>query len=185
MINIQTGDVFCVRGGMETTSAIIRFIERVWSKDNGATYGHSGIIRDSSGNTLESLWVVKEGNLEQYVGQQIVIYRPVNDLNGCQIDPETIAKAYVDLRTEYLGRWYAIPRQILHLLPPLARLFSSDHRFICSELVAKFLCLINARYKPYIGVTPDRLADEWHRRKNYQKVFEGVWRAWPTEELKM
>ncbi len=174
-MDLQTGDVFCVQGNMGAVSSMIRLAERIWSRDNQAVHGHAGIIRNSIGETLEALWTVKESHLDEYRGKQVIIYRPVQDLDGAFIDPAYLAKAYGDLLEEHLGRWYPVHRLALHLVPPLAKYISTGRWLVCSELVAKYLWLIDARDLPYTGVNPDTLADEWRYYFNFQEVFSGIW----------
>lgn len=48
-ITLHPGDVLCVAGGMAVVSAGIRAVERFWSKDSEASYGHSAIVGTPGG----------------------------------------------------------------------------------------------------------------------------------------
>lgn len=174
-VTLQPGDVFCVSGNMGVVSKIIVAVEAFWSKDKKAEYGHSGIIINSMGETVEALWTVSNGSLDSYKGKKVIIARA----NGTQADGQEIPPidrvAALGLVNETKGTKYPIWRLFLGAIPPLASRISSGKRKVCSELVAFFLQKIGARTDPWQGVSPDTLADEWIRWKNFDIIFEGEW----------
>jgi len=174
---LHPGDVFCVHGNMPVVSALIRGAEQFWSIDNEACYGHAGIVTSASGATLEALWRVRPATLEAYMGQNIIVARPLTTGTdpACPITPMAKDLAIASV-SSHLGRMYPGWRLALHLIPPLAKYLSTGRYLVCSELTAKYLQLIGSRIGPFAGVNPDTLADEWRRWKNFEVIFEGVWR---------
>ena len=171
------GDVFCTQG-KGILSAMIGAIEYLQSPDNEATYRHSGVITSAAGDTLEALWQVEKGSLSRYKGQKVFIARPIGTLAGVAVSQEAIQVSLAFLEREHLGQGYPVWRLFLHLVRPFAKFIATGNHLVCAELDAKFLSMIGARYEPFTGVTPDMLADEWRRWKNFDdKIFEGVW-AW-------
>lgn len=171
-MNVQPGDLFCVHGNMWGVSSVIRTAERFWSKDNEATYGHSGIITSTAGDTLEALWKVEPGHLENYRGMPMIIARPTHTLDDKEISLSDKLTAIAAIKAEHLGQWYPVPRLFLHVLPPVAKYIGTGKRGVCSELTAKCAWLMDARGEPWLGATPDMLADEWRRWKNFE--FEEI-----------
>lgn len=175
-IDLQPGDVFCVDGNMFLVSRLIRWAEIFVSQDNDAHYGHAGIITSSLGTTIEALWTVKRSTLDAYVGQRIIIARPLvpdSMEHGLGVMRKHRALAEVSW---HLGRWYPVWRLMLHLAPPLAKYLSTGNNLVCSELVAKYLTLIGSRSGPFAGINPDTLADMFVAWKNFDVVYEGIWR---------
>ena len=179
-IELRPGDMFCARG-TGIFSAGIRAAERWWSRDNEATYGHTGIILDSEGTVLDTLWKVERTSLARYAGQQILIARPTHTIYGTPISTATMANALESIVRTDMGRWYPIHRLLLHLIhPPLAKHIATGRHLVCSERGAKLLSMVAARELPYTGATPDILADEWRRWRNFMVLFEG---ALPTNMI--
>lgn len=168
MIELQVGDVFGSRNPMRLGRAI-NFAQRIWSLDNESTYSHVGIITDMDGTTLEALWQVKEQNLfDSYAGQQVIIARPNASRLMRQYGINMILKLHK-------GDVYPVWRLLFHLIPPVAKYASAGGRFlVCSELTAKYLYFANVRPKPFVGVNPDNLVDEWKTHKGYEVIFEGT-----------
>lgn len=171
-IDLQAGDYFFTRGS-GFLGAAIRGVEWLHSRDNEASYGHAGIITSPEGATLEALWTVERSTLACYQGQRILIARPMATLDGIPIAPEAKQVAIKALRREHLGQPYPAFRLPLFLFPTLAKFVASGHHVVCSELVAKYLALINARTLPYMGVNPDTAADEARRWRNIEVLYEG------------
>lgn len=171
-MTLLPGDVFCVHGNMGVVSWGIRSVERFHSRDNEATYGHSGIILDRNGNTFEQLWTATTKNISQYIGSKLIVARPTNSLNENEIDESKKLLCMRVLQDKHKGQFYPVHRLALHLIPPAAKYVSCGSRVVCSELVAKYLYNINARHAVYTGVSPDTLADEWHHWSNYDIIFE-------------
>ena len=172
---IQPGDVLCVRGDMPVVSAGIRLVERFWSKDGEATYGHSAIVGTEGGTLLDTLWRVRWTHISRYAGQQMIIARPVKTLRGIVIDDAAKRLAVKMISLECHGKLYPVHRIFLHLVPPLAKYCSSGHWRVCSENSAKLCVMLGADNEPWAGITPDDLADRWRRWSNFTVIFEGIW----------
>ena len=160
-ITLQPGDVFCAHGNMAVVSALIRLAERITSKDNDAHYGHSGIVTSQDGDTLETGWTVRPGNLDEYTGGSVIVARPMTTMGSSikPIPPAIKQRAIDKIRTTDLGRWYPVWRLPMHLAPPLAKYLGTGNNLVCSERTAKYLQMIGARPWPYTGVfqsTPPR-----------------------------
>jgi hypothetical protein len=165
---LQPGDVFAT-SNPQGIGVPIRWAEKFWAKDKAATYGHTGIIQDSSGKTLEALFSIKESNINKYAGKKILIVRPVD------VSKYLTLGAIVELKEEHLGQWYPAWRLPLFIVPPLARRISYRGRWVvCSELTAKFLHRIGIRGDHYSGTNPDELVDEWRHWRRYEIIFEGT-----------
>lgn len=173
--DLLPGDVFCVRGNMGVVSALIRGVEKFWSYDNEAIYGHSGIITSASGDTIEALWTVRRSHLDEYIGDQIIIARPTMKYPISTPITADIKKSAIAEIEKHLGRIYPVWRLPMFLFPPLAKYLSLGRWLACSELTGKDLVLVGARQPPYSGLNPDTLADEWRKSWNYATLFEGIW----------
>lgn len=173
-MNLKPGDVLCVRGSMAVVSSGIRLIEKFWSKDNEATYGHSAIVGTEGGTLLDTLWRVRWSHISRYAGQQIIIARPTHTLRGIVIDDAAKRVVFNMMSTTGHGRIYPVHRLVLHLVPPLAKYCSGGKQMVCSERTAKYLCVIGAMGEPWSGITPDDLADRWRRWSNFDILYEGI-----------
>ena len=169
-ITLEPGMVFA-SSNPQGIGIPIRWMEKWWSKDRDAEYGHTGIIQDVSGKTLEALWSITEGNLfEEYAGSKVIIAKPL-----CVNDAGLINSRLAELKQSHLGQWYPAWRLPLFMIPPLARRISYKGKWVvCSELTAKYLYAVGARHKAFSGTNPDELVDEWRHWKNFEIVFEGV-----------
>ena len=174
-ITLKPGDVLCVTGDMFIVSTGIRLVEKFWSKDNEATYGHSAIVGSVGGTLLDTLWRTRWTHISRYAGQQMIIARPVKTLRGIVIDDAAKSLAVKMLSTECHGKLYPVHRLFLHLIPPLAKYFSNGHWRVCSENSAKLTVMLGAMDGPWAGITPDDLADRWRRWNNFEVIFEGIW----------
>lgn len=175
---IRAGDVFGVKGSGPLFGAI-RTVQYINSRDNESTYGHSAIILDAKGTVLDTRWRVGRTSLDLYAGQQIIIARPVewisqDGLSSGPINESTILTTLKAMEVNDTGRWYPVHRLFLHLIPPVAKFLHIKRFQVCSERTAAYLQAIGARPKPIGGSTPDMLADEWRRWRNYQIIFEGI-----------
>lgn len=165
-IQLKPGDVVGTENPMWLGKAI-NAIQWLWSGDGESKYSHSLIIKDDENNTFEALWTVRSQNFfKAYKGKRVIIARP--KVGSAIIDEQL----WVIIK-KHKGQFYPAWRIIMHIIPPLAKIAIFD-RLVCSELVAKFLCLIGARHEQYKGTNPDRLADEWRRWKTFDIIFEGV-----------
>lgn len=176
---LQRGDVFVCQGNMGVVSAAIRTAQKVLSRDNRADYGHAGIVTSATGATLEALWTVRAGRLDDYAGQRVLIARPARSLYRPQADISLRTRdlAIDQIERQYLGRVYPLWRLPLHLVPWAAKYASTGRWLVCSELVAKYLVLIAARDTVYAGISPDTLADEWVCFRNFDVLYEGDWQT--------
>ena len=174
-IELRPGDALCVRGDMPVVSAGIRAIERFWSKDSEASYGHSAIVGTEGGTLLDTLWRVRWTHINRYAGQPMIIARPAKTLRGIAITDAARSCALKMVSADGHGRYYPVHRLILHMVPPLAKYWSNGRQMVCSERTAKYLCLIGAMNEPWAGITPDDLADRFRRWHNFTVIFEGIW----------
>lgn len=176
-IDLQPGDVFCVRG-KGFVAACIRGAEWLISKDGEAIYGHAGIITSEQGDTFEALWTIRADTLNRCRGQQVIIARPTSSPNSCLPTPiSRVAKmlAIDAVQKQYQGRDYPLWRLPLHLIPWVAKFAATRHWLVCSEVVAFYLSMIAATGSTYTGINPDDLADMFRRWRNFDVIFEGVW----------
>lgn len=168
-IELKPGDVFATRNPNGLGSLIIEAQKRK-SQDGQAEYGHTGIIQNSQGKTLEAVWTIAEQNLfEAYKGDRVLIARFAGSENTW-----SLVKGF-DAVNPLKKRVYPFHRLLLHAIG-LARWVHWIKTPVCSELTAMFL--INAGVpmscgKNYWGVTPDNLVDEWRISKHFDIVFEG------------
>jgi len=170
IIEFQVGDVFATRNPM-ALGAVIRGIERLWSRDSAANYSHSGIITSVNGDTFEALWTYAEQNIHvNYGDNKVLVARYTGTPRIGKLHPHT---AIARLRREYKGRMYPFWRLALHMIPPLAKI-NAFNRPVCSELVAMYLHMIGARPFPWPSTNPDTLVDEWRMWRDFEIVFEGV-----------
>ena len=169
-IILRPGDVFATRNPQGLGKAIC-FVEAEKSADGQAEYGHSGIITDGSGKTLEAVWTIAEQSLfEAYAGQKTIICRYVD------MTPEAFQKGLDSVKGE-LGRPYPFWRLFLHLFGLGKVHLSDDSTPVCSELTQKFLInagCITQSGKNWWGLNPDNLVDEWRISRYFRIVWEGI-----------
>ena len=162
---LRPGDIFCTVNPMALGRAITA-IEAFWDVDGRAEYSHAGLILGPNGTTYEALWTNKRQGLQSYAGKKVVIGRHE------EMDSTRFADGWGQV-AHLEGRWYAGHRLVLHVIPPLAKLFATGGYAVCSELAAKFLC--GARLLDHwAGVNPDHLADIIKRWRGWRVVFEGI-----------
>ena len=109
----------------------------------------------------------------------MLIARPTASLYRPQvpISLRTRDLALEQIERQHLGRVYPVWRLPLHLVPWVAKYATVGRWLVCSELVAKYLTLIAARYLVFTGIAPDTLADEWSCWRNFEVLLEGEWDA--------
>ena len=165
MRELKNGDIFLSVNPMALGRAINAF-QRFWSKDGASIYSHAGIISDTNGDTLESLWRVERQNLfKAYKGKRVLIAR------HAEMDLRSFYRAYQIIVEEHLDDFYPFYRLVFHMIPPLAKM--SVGNVVCSELVAKFLNILGLF--PYVsGCNPDNLHDTFIWGRNWEIVYEGV-----------
>lgn len=177
-IALKRGDVFCAAGQGPLFWGI-RLVQYIHSRDNESTYGHAAMILCSSGDVLDTRWTVSRTSLDLYRGQKIIIARPIGkdtpDSSLQDIDHSHQSHILVNIENSCKGKWYPVHRLALHLIPPLAKFLHIGRWSVCSERVAQYLNSIGARNKAVGGTTPDMLADEWRRWRNFDIIYEGVW----------
>lgn len=168
-LDLRAGDFFGTANPSPWLGKPISWAERFHSRDNQAIYTHSGIIINTEGDTIESLWRVETQNIwVAYAGKRILIAR------WNHLTDELWEETYLMLN-EHIGISYPWWRLPLQLIPPLAKYLSfRSGKLVCSELVAKALYFMGARHRWYTGTNPDTLADEWVRWKGYSVIAEGV-----------
>ena len=171
IVRLERGDVFVSDSGV-FLGHVINWFQKIWSKDNEATYHHGGIITDENGGTFEALWKTRFGTLTtDHHGARVLIARP-------EVSAKKKHEALDTLIAQHLGQWYPWWRLGLHILGPLAK-WGIVERLVCTELGAKYVWLLGIRHKQYRGTTPDAWADELKTWRCYTVIYEGTW---PPEE---
>ena len=167
-IQLEPGMFFVTRNPMALGRAIMA-IERVWAKDNEATYSHAGIVTDPEGTTLEALWRIQGNSLDAYKGERVMIGRWTG------MNEATYWKG-IDAIKEHVGQIYPFWRLPLFLVPIMAKYVSLGRFAVCSELTTKFLLGAGfASIGEWRNQTPDDVAELIDRDRDVIKVFEGVW----------
>ncbi|MDX9896715.1 MAG: hypothetical protein RBS34_14795 [Desulfofustis sp.] len=174
-IELQAGDLFCVRSAGPLSWAIIA-VEKFHAKDNRAEFGHSGVITDRLGSTFEALATMRHGSLDRYRGRRLLIARPVRRTDGEMVRIYHRQAAINRIIREHRGQIYPFWRIALHLIPPASKYLSlAGSRLVCSELTAKAEVLMGTLHVPYTGRNPDDLADRWRYAWTHQVIYDGVW----------
>ena len=167
-MNLLPGDVFATKNPQGIGKAICLF-EKFTSQDGEAKYGHTGIIQDSTGKTLEAVWTISEQDLfAAYAGCECLIARYK------KMDDQALKNGLSSV-LPFKGRKYPAQRIVLHFLG-LARWVHWFKTPVCSELTALFLISAGADLycrKNYWGVNPDNMVDDWSHNKDFEIVFEG------------
>lgn len=167
-ITLEPGMIFCTRNPMALGRAI-NFIQKFWSRDNQSEYSHAGIIKDSYGETFESLWTIRFSDLSRYIGNKILIGKLVG------VRPEDIHDSLMQVIRDHCGEVYPFWRLGFHLFPPIAKYISSGAFPVCSELMFKFVKLAGiVRIGRWQGRNPDDAADFIHYDDACDVVFEGI-----------
>lgn len=176
-IKLETGDVFCTSNPQSKFIGIgIKLFQKLWAKDGEAEFGHSGIILNSKGKTFEALWKVRSQNIyKDYKGQNVIIARPTHTMTNEIIYISEKRKVILNLVKEYVGKWYPVWRLPMFMLGPIfPKYIHILGKPVCSELTAKYLASIKARYPLFWGTDPDNLADEFVVWKNYDVIYKGI-----------
>lgn len=175
MYPLKAGDLFCVNSAGPLSTAI-KVVERVHAVDNEASYGHAGIVISPDGATFEALARIGIYHLDRYLGQQILIARPVYRLDTTRIKSNDRLVALNQVMKRHKGKLYPFWRIPLFLLPPLAKYLSAGGRFlVCSELNAYYESLLDTISGPYTGRMPDDLADRWRTSWTHKIIYQGLW----------
>jgi len=163
---IKQGDVFAVCS-RSPFAKIINAVSGWNSPDGESEYNHAGIITADNGQTFEALKTLDYYHLDQYRGRKILIARP---------RASSPMPALLKVILDHKGQTYPFWRLALFGWNPLARVISHKGQFtVCSELVAKYLFHLGVRHGQFTGTTPDRLADEWVKWRDFDIIFEGEW----------
>jgi hypothetical protein len=141
----------------------INAVQRFWSPDNESWYSHAGIILSHDQRTLEALWTIKVGHLNKYIGDDILVGRPVGM-------PSELKVSALSPVVRHLGRWYPFHRLLFHLLPPLAK-YSPRGTPTCSELVGEYLSGLGIVDR-WWGFNPDHIADMIRKWDAFDVVYE-------------
>ena len=167
-IELNRGDVFA-SSNPQSLGRMINFVQRLKSKDNESTYGHTGIIVDGCGTTIEAVWKIETQNLfEDYKGQKVLIAR----WKG--MDKDNFLKGFGAI-TEHFGATYPYYRLFMHALG--IGKFIHFKTPVCSEFTQKFLVSCGAKTlagNNWWGINPDDLVDEWRISEHFDIIFEGV-----------
>lgn len=174
-VDLKAGDIVCVEGRIPLISNAIINIEKFWSNDNQAEFGHSFIIYDKYGKALDTRWRVEFTNINLYRGQRMMIARPTHTIDGDVIEDTVKLTVLKAIALADLGKFYPVHRLFFHLFKPLAKYVGTGTLMVCSERTAKYLSDINAWFGPYTGVNPDMIVDEVRDSRNYTILFKGVW----------
>jgi len=169
MIELKPGDVFASRNP-QSLGKLINFVQKLRAKDNASEYGHTGIIVNMAGQTVEAVFSITSQNLfRDYKGSKVLIARPVS------MTPEAYRQGFDAIKC-HIGRTYPYYRLLWHALGIAKGLhfFSTP---VCSELTTKFL--ISAGIKclsgqNWWGINPDDLVDEWRISDHFDVIFEDV-----------
>lgn len=171
-MDLKPGDIFCSANiaGKETflSKGIIR-VEKFWSLDNEATYGHSGVIVSDTGDTIEALWRIECQNIfKDYAGSNIIIGRHK------LMTPENFERGYKAI-LDHKGDWYPGWRLVFFLcMPPLAKYLHFTGMPVCSEYTGEFLNAAGCDdFKSYWGLNPDIIAERIKEWDDFDIVFEG------------
>lgn len=168
-VELKPGDVFASQNPQGLGKAIL-MAERSKSADEKAEYGHTGIILDASGRTLEAVWSIRMQNLfVNYAGTKVIIAR------WKSMDSAAFERGWNGVKNQ-VGRRYPYHRLLFHLLG-VARWIRFENTPVCSELTSMFLIKTGAITlegdKPW-GCTPDNLVDEWRISKFFDVIYEGI-----------
>ena len=161
-MKFRPGDMFVVEG-KAAISGLIRYFSR-------GLASHAGLITDSFGNTIESLHRIRHAHVADYLGQRIVIVRPI----AFEEKKEEAIKA---VRANWLNKRYPYWRLLVHAIDSILPTFGKINLLkipVCSELVAFAGWKMGVRDGDKIwGTNPDDLADEWLFSDKYEIVYRG------------
>ncbi|MGA2227938.1 MAG: hypothetical protein ABSH41_26180 [Syntrophobacteraceae bacterium] len=162
----KPGDVFVVRSG-DLFSRAICAVER---RDPGgdSTWSHAGVIVGPNGKTIESLWTVRYGNINDYAGCPLLVGRYKH------MDDERFKTGMAQI-LPHLGETYPAYRIPLMLLG-LGR-FVHWYKLVCSELAVSFLdgaCFRDrfSEFEDPFGWTPADVAKVLERWEGFEVVYK-------------
>ena len=164
-VTYRPGDIFlCNRGGFMSKCIISH--NKFWSLDGDAKYSHAGIITGYDGETFESRWRMGRYNMSDFEGTPLLTARH-------KLMNEKLFKYGMNQIRKHEGTTYPVWRIPLHIIPPLARKFSTGKYLVCSETVSKFLwgCSL-LQEDQYKGWSPDNLDDMVHHWRFWEIIQE-------------
>ena len=162
---IFPGDIL-FKGGSAPLEIAIEAVETV-QEGKIAIVNHVGIFVDSCGNTIEALWRVTESDVNDYVGDRVIIGRwkgmTQEGFNaGMLAIQEALDEKYPWWR---LGMFLLLPKFIL-------RKMSNGKNQVCSELAAKFLKSAGCPFiENWEGVDPQDLLDLFTPQNNCDIIY--------------
>ena len=169
---LKPGDIFSTKNPMALGRLIGLGEALPWRDGHKSEYGHSGIITDELGNTVEELWTLCANNLSSYEGDKIIIGRWKNMTLDSWNDGMTVACA--DLYQPY-PFW----RLGLMLFPRVAKIISTGKWAVCSERTFQFLFAAGwkgtDKIKTWQDNDPQALADLIHAGGEFELIYEGIW----------
>lgn len=145
---LQPGDIFTTssKGLMDDA---IDFVQAFWSPDKKSTQTHCGVILNSSGETFESKFTIRRGNISKYQNRTIRVYRHPD------MTPERFQAGW-ELVKSHEGQIYPIHRWPLFILG-LAEEVVILPKPVCSELTTKFMHGADLWEGSYWGVDVNEL----------------------------
>ena len=171
-IILKPGDVFSTENPMALGKLISWGESLPWRDGHKSEYGHSGIITDPSGITIEELWTFRVNNLSSYKGDKMIIGR----WKGMTPDAWSEGMKIVG---DDLYQPYPLWRLFLMLIPNAAKVVSTGQWAVCSERTFEFLFSAGWRgtdkIKTWQDNDPQALADVIHAGGEFETVYEGIW----------
>lgn len=163
-IKLRSGDIFLSKNPM-ALGMIINTIQTFWSVDGKSEYSHAGVLVDSMGTTIESLWTVSHQNIhEAYIDNIVLIAR------NKTFSRQDIRNGH-KLISKHKGQIYPFYRLLLMAIPPLGK-YVNFGRCVCSELTCKFLMGAGVDIE-WQGKNPDNIHDIIKYNKDYEIIYEG------------
>ena len=166
MPSLRAGDQFVVGRSWWLGQAISW--EEKGDPESDAKYTHAGIIIAPGGTTVEALWTVRYGHINDYAGCPVLIGRYQNLDRGKYI--EALEKIMARLGQRY--PWWRLPLALFHLARRV-----NDGRDVCSELAAEMwgYCTGMKEFENHLGWTPAQLACVYERWRGFEIIYKGVW----------
>jgi hypothetical protein len=162
---LRPGDIVLTENPWFLGKAIIA-VEKFYSLDQEANYGHAKFVLDVQGNTFEALWTTKKTHIDRCKGKNVLIGRHK------EMTDEKFQQAWQQIQ-DYDGNWYPLHRLFMFIVPPLAKISLFDWA-VCSELVAKMLYEAGL-LDFWSGIMPSDLEDMILYWKDFEIVYQGRW----------
>jgi len=163
---LKPGDFFSSDSVSEFGSLTVK-VEKLWAKDGEAKYSHSGIIVNADGGTVESKSTVREGNISDYIGHNLIIGR------WRKMSPDAFNAGLSAIKYN-MGTLYPFWRLPMFMIPFLAKIATTWNLGVCSELVAKFLLGAGmTEIGKWQGQNPDDIAEIIEHYRSVDIIFQG------------